>query len=339
MTPTATVPAPTATNTAMVEPTETETPTVEPTATETPTLPPTPTSTTTPTPTPTVTVVPSPGPIHVFVVTGQSNSGQNGNGLELPPTMSRVSNAWYAAKKRTRAYELRVMEPIPNRNAKFGITRTAYGVDLPIAYYLRQSCPAMSMVFIRLYSGGTSIVAWDPHPNTPQWRAAMKAVGNGGKRAMYPVVLDAVRKTIIAIQADPALAGSPIEVSGVFYVQTERDSKMRFGAEQYEARMRSLLWAFRTEWYRPSLPFLFMDSHTNLTGYASVVRQAAVNVAELPPDGFYDFLGAIAEPNTALVASRDLSKYPDRVHFNGAGLNELGRRFAQQWLVINGGCE
>lgn len=275
----------------------------------------------------------------VFVVTGQSNAGPNGNSRLLAPERWRVANAWYSTKVTSRTYRLSVMEPFLFRKAKFGITKMAYAVDHAIAYRLHQMCPATPMVFVRVTSGGTSIVAWDPNFNTPAWKAAMRAVGNGAYAPMYPQVLAAAGGTLAAVQAAPDLAGLSPEMAGVFYIQTERDSKMLAGAQQYEQRLRDLIAAFRRDWGEDDLPVLFMDSHTALNAYAGLVRQAAANVAELQPEGITDDPGATATPGTAMVATRDLPKYKDGVHFNSEGINLFGARLAERWLELNGGCE
>lgn len=277
--------------------------------------------------------------VHLFVVTGQSNTGPNGNGQLLPPEMRHVDGAWLAKKRTTTVYVLNPMEPFRAPKLKFGITNTAYTVEHTIAYNLRQACPDMQMVFVRIASGGTSLVAWDPNPNTPEWKKALAAVGNTGKQAMYPQVMSAVSATQTAIRNKPELSGRPVEMAGVFYIQTERDSKMLAGAQQYEQRLRDLIAAFRRDWDEDDLPVLFMDSHTALNSYAALVRQAAANVAELQPEGFTDDPGATATPGTAMVATRDLPKYKDGVHFNSEGINLFGARLAARWLELNGGCE
>jgi len=221
---------------------------------------------------------------------------------------------------------------------KFGITRLGYGLELPIAYHLQNACPDMRMIFIRIQSGGTSLIAWSPNPNTAQWRADMAGVGNGGKSAVYPRLLAAVSGARAAMAAQPALAGRPSQVSGVFLIATERDSKYAYGAMRYESNLRTLIAAARRDWNWEQMPFVFVDSHTSLNNYAALVRQAANDVAWMQPDGFVDATGALALPHTALTPVRDLPKYGDGVHFNSDGINELGRRFAERWLALNGGC-
>jgi len=344
--PTATdtaTPAPTDTPTPSATPTLSPTPTATATATltRTPTATPTPTATRTPTPTttPTPTATPPVGtqPVRIFIITGQSNAGTNGNATLLPPWLVLRGNAWYYAGTVTRG-RLDPVGPMRSSKRKFGITKLGYGLELPIAYHLQAACPDMKMIFIRIQSGGTSLIAWSPTPNTAQWRADMAAVGNGGKAAVYPRLLAAVSGARTAMQALPALNGQPSQVSGVFLIATERDSKYNYGAARYEGNLRTLIAAARRDWNWPAMPVVFVDSHTSLNNYAAVVRQAATNVAWAQPATFEDASGVVAVPRTGLVPVRDLPKYGDGVHFNSDGINELGRRFAERWLSLNGGC-
>lgn len=277
--------------------------------------------------------------VHIFVLTGQSNSAPNGNGNLLPPPMKRVDNAWLSRKRTSTTFALSPMEPFRAPKPAFGITGPAFTVEQPIAYYLHQACPALKMVFVRASSGGASIVVWDPVPNTPEWKAAMAAVGNTGKPPMYPWVLSSVKMTRTAVEKQASLAGLPVEVAGVFYVQIERDSKMQAGALQYERRLRDLIDAFRRDWGESDLPVLFIDSHTAFNNYAALTRQAAANVAQVQPQGIADDADARPAPHTGMVAVRDLPTYKDGIHFNSEGLILLGQRMAQGWLELNGGCE
>lgn len=347
-TPTGT-PAPTDTPTPTAAPTDTATPTNSPTATPaetatptaspsaTPTLTPSPTASATPSPTPTITPTPGVQPVRVFVITGQSNTGTNGNVLAWPVDAVLNGRAWNYVPQ-DMGNVLAPLGPIRLRRVKFGISGVAYGLETPIAYRLQQSCPDMRMVFVRVYNGGTSIVAWSPDYASPQWKLDMKGVKNTGK-PVYPKVLSYTATARLLAQSVPDLAGRPQVMSGLFYVQTERDSRMRYGALRYEANLRRLISALRADWRTPGLPAVFLDSHTSLGLYADVVRQAAANVAEIQPVDISDAPDAVALSHTAMVAARDLPKYTDGVHFNSAGINILGQRLAEAWLQINGGCD
>jgi len=337
-TPTETPPdTATATATFTETPTETATPTGTPSPSPTATATPSPTPSRTPTPTPTPTPGPGPQVVRVFVITGQSNTGTNGNALAWPVDAVLNGHAWHYVPQ-DMGNVLAPLGPIRLRRVKFGISGVAYGLELPIAYRLQQSCPDMRMVFVRVYNGGTSIVAWSPEYADPQWRVDMRGVKNSGK-PVYPKLLSFTTKALVLVQTKPDLAGRAPRMSGLFYIQTERDSRMQYGAVRYEANLRRLISAWRAEWRAPGMPAVFVDSHTFLGLSAGIVRQAAADVAEIQPEDIADSPGAVALPNTAMVAVRDLPRYNDGVHFNSAGINTLGQRLAEAWLQVNGGCD
>lgn len=248
-------------------------------------------------------------PALLFIVTGQSNAGNNGRAAELGPAeRAAVDGAWLYSPQTTKSRQLVPMEPV----------RGTFGVELSLARAVRAACPGREVVVVKVHSGGTSIIAWDPGaPGRAGWQTDMARVGNSDKPAMYPKVAQLARE---------ARALKAAELAGVLYVQTERDSKYIYGAARYEGNLRRLIAAWRREWDAPGLPVVFMDSHTNLSGGGTAVHNAVVSVAE-------DVAG------TAWVASRDLPKKGDRVHFNSAGLWALGERMAAAWLRLAGGCE
>ncbi len=249
-------------------------------------------------------------PALLFVVTGQSNAGQQGRAGQLPAGLAGgVPGAWLYAPQATRQQRLVPMAAY----------RGYFGPELPIAAALRAVCPGQDILIAKTYSGGTSIVAWDPAaPGRAGWRQDMARVGNETKPAMWPRVLTSVN-------AAGAGWGGPVEVAGVFYIQTERDSRIAWGAAHYEANLRQLIAAWRREW-GAGLPVVFMDSHTNLSGGGPRVHEAVAAVAG-------------STPGAAWVPVRDLTKKPDKVHFDSAGVLGLGERMAAEWLRLAGGCE
>lgn len=245
-------------------------------------------------------------PALLFILTGQSNAGQNGRATDLPAGRGGpVEGAWLYAPQVTKGSKLAAMGPV----------RGTFGVELSFARAVRAACPGREVIVAKVHSGGTSIIAWDPGaPGRPGWRQDMARVGNADKPAMYPKVL--------ALAAG-ARGQRPAAVAGVLYVQTERDSKYAYGAERYEGNLRRLIAAWRRDWDAPGLPVVFMDSHTGLSGGGARVHEAVAAVAA-------------TTPGTAWVATRDLPKKGDGVHFNSAGLWLLGERMAAAWLRLEG---
>ncbi len=230
----------------------------------------------------------------LFILTGQSNAGQKGTGG------AAVDGAWLYAPQ----YAGRTWRPMPYGGA--------FGVELSFARAVREATGRQVLV-AKVYSGGTSIIAWQPDAPNVAWRQAMSKVGNSGKPPMYGRVM--------TLYNDARAAwGGPVELAGVLYVQVERDSKVEYGAVRYGDNLTALIDAWRRDWQAPKLPVIFMDAHTNMTTNGPTVAAAVRDVAA-------------SVPGAAWVACRDLPT-SDGVHFNGVGLTELGRRMAAAWLDI-----
>jgi hypothetical protein len=248
-------------------------------------------------------------PALLVVITGQSNAAQQGAAGQLAAAeRGPVEGVWYYAPQHTRQTRVVPMQPYGG----------AFGVELSFARTARAACGGREVLIAKTYSGGTSIIAWDDNAPGAAWRREMAQVGNSRKPAMYPRVLQVKR------DAERAY-GRPVEMAGVLYLQTERDSRYRYGAERYEANLRQLIGALRRDWGAAGLPAVFMDSHTHLATGGPLVHEAVVAVAG-------------STPRAAWVPVRDLPKKPDHVHFATDGVVELGRRLAAEWVAM-GGCE
>lgn len=246
-------------------------------------------------------------PVKVIIITGQSNAGQRGEDKYLPAAArsAQVPNALYYAPQHSGT------SIVPMRPYK-GL----FGVELPLADSLSRACPESEFLYVKRYSGGTSIIAWDPNaPQRAGWRTDMSAVDNSTKPAMYPLV----RKTLADATAK---LGRPVQVVGIVYVQIERDSKYGYGAIRYRDNLTNLIAAWRSL-YGP-VPVVFIGAHTNIRSYGPVAQAAAEAVAS-------------TVPGTALMQVDDLPKV-DLAHFRGDGLLTLGGRMAEA-LVANGVCD
>ena len=238
----------------------------------------------------------------LFIVTGQSNAGQRGTAAQL--TAPEVPGAWYYAPQHTKQ---RTWLPL----APYG---DDFGVEHSFARAMREAT-GRTILIVKIYSGGTSIIAWQPGERGRQWQRGMAAVGHARKPAMYP-------RTTALVSEAVAAWGGPVEVAGVVWVQAERDSKVFYGATRYEANLRRLIAALRAD-YGAVLPFVAMDSHTNMSRGGPVVHDAILRV--------------VADtPGVTWVEVRDLPLIPGEVHFNSAGLITLGQRYAAAMAALRG---
>ena len=97
-------------------------------------------------------------PALLFVLTGQSNAGQQGKpGQVAAAAVAPVAGAWYRAPQHTKVQGIVAMQP----------WRGAFGAELSFARAVRAACPGREVVVAKVYAGGTSIVAWSPDaPNS-----------------------------------------------------------------------------------------------------------------------------------------------------------------------------
>ena len=244
-------------------------------------------------------------PALLFVITGQSNAGQQGTAGELTAAeRAPVGGAWYYAPQHTGKAAAVALQPYGGM----------FGVELSFGRAVRQAT-GREVLIAKVYRGGTSIIAWSPEYGTAQWRYDMKQVGHGTDASyyMFPKTLKVARDAAAAF-------GRPVEFAGLVYVQVERDSKYLYGANRYEGNLTRLIGALRREWGAPGLPVVVIDSHTNLSGGGPVVHEAVVNVAA-------------AVPGVAWVPVRDLPK-KNAAHFSTPGVLALGERLAASWLEL-----
>lgn len=247
-------------------------------------------------------------PALLFVLTGQSNAGQQGEPAQVPAAaVAPVAGAWYRAPQHTKVQTVVAMQP----------WRGAFGAELSFARAVRAACPGREVIVAKVYSGGTSIIAWSPDAPNSQWKYDLAQVGNAGKAPQYPKVLEAAEQAATRF-------GRPVQPAGVLWIQVERDSHYDYGAVRYENNLRELVAALRADWGGPGMPFVAIDSHTQLDSGGAVVHQAIVNVAN-------------SVPGVGWVQTRDLGT-SDGIHFNSPGVVTLGERMAAEWLRLAGGC-
>ncbi|MBI1356356.1 MAG: sialate O-acetylesterase [Acidobacteria bacterium] len=164
--------------------------------------------------------------------------------------------------------------------------------------------PNVRIGLIPAAAGGSSIRAW-------QHRAMHEGTQS-------PPWDDALSRTFRVL----ALEGG--ELHGIIWHQGESDSK-DYTAE-YEDALVDLVQRFRKEFRQPDLPF--------------VAAQLAEFYYEKSP-GAAEINAAIAHlperlPHTAYVTAEGFTARPDGVHLDSASARELGKRYAEAMLKLEG---
>lgn len=258
--------------------------------------------------------------VRLFILSGQSNAGGNGNGDELKQSQKELDPEVLLAFN---SGQFMTMAPIKKNKAKFKIQNSIFGTELSFSKKLKQAYPndiiAICKVGIR---GGTSIVAWEKDRTRPGWKEELKVLGieEASQRMLYQEIIDGVNKGIENLKNRKDV--KDVIIFGMWWCQTERDSSFVEFSKAYEKNLTNFINNLRQDFNTPRLPFLFFDQHIkgkNKLGRDELkksLRKVNENVAF-----------------TALVESEDLPTY-EGVHFTTEGILVLGERFAEAYLKM-----
>ena len=255
--------------------------------------------------------------VKLFILSGQSNARGAGNGDELKEEYKTTNPEILVFEKG----RWREMSPYPRVSERINIEKEAFGAELSFAYEMKKRYPdyiiAVSKVAV---SGGTSIVAWDKDNEREDWISDLKEVDNENKAQLklYNKLLKEVHESIDLLKENENV--NKIELSGMLWLQTERDGKQLETIHKYPARLYSFINNLRNDLNVPELPFFMMDTHIDkglLEEYQSVLQKAQKKVF-----------------NMRIIKSKDLPTY-EGVHFNSEGMMELGKRFAQSYFTFS----
>jgi iduronate 2-sulfatase len=231
----------------------------------------------------------------VFVLAGQSNMVGTGRMDSIPDAVrSRVSGIL--------VHEAGGLRDI--------LDSPSFGPEVGFAYEWLMRGRSRDIRLCKVARGGANLY-YDWAPDVRQ----------GGEEdayrgPLYPVLLASVREAL-------ASAGGDRPVAACLWMQGERDSVFEFMAASYAANMGAFIGRLRQDLGVPALPFIMgqiapraMDAESLLPRhrFRDVVRTAQAETAARVPD-------------VRLVGTLDLPQ-SDNLHFDSAGLIELGRRYA-----------
>ena len=225
----------------------------------------------------------------VFILAGQSNMVGQGVTAELTADqMTTPSNVTY------------LME-----TGETGLfDRARFGPEVSLVPRLAQAWPDRELIFVKHAVGGTSLLAW-----APVWDAARaELTRNAEAGPLYTQLL--------AILDRHELRGDA-EIGAVFWMQGESDARYPEVAAEYFDNLTTLIAAFRDDLQNTELLFVMGRANPSPERYTElpVVQRAQQRTA--------DDLAAVR-----LIDTEGLSKHDDGVHYDTAGVLELGRRFA-----------
>ncbi|MCF8379206.1 MAG: alpha-galactosidase [Bacteroidales bacterium] len=253
--------------------------------------------------------------VKLFILSGQSNALGAGN-AELLSEQYKTRNSEILIFENG---QWREMSPYARKAEKFNIEKEAFGAELSFAYEMKKRFPnyiiAVSKVAV---AGGTSIVAWDKDIHRENWMEDLKEVANEDKAKLklYDKLINDTKESIASLLEKANV--NRIELSGMLWLQTERDGKTPETIKKYAPRLKALINNIRKDLDAPELPFLIMDAHINrqnLSDHQKMLTEVQKNII-----------------GVRIIKSDDLPSY-EGVHFNSEGVMELGKRFAQSYFT------
>jgi hypothetical protein len=234
------------------------------------------------------------------VLIWQDDLGANVGWTSLRPGFGTTCNNYGSGGNTLRC-------PDPDRCGKYEI-----GPELTLGRALADAFPSHQIALVKHAAGGTSMDGWNPD-----------AIGPADESRMYVGLTEKMSDALSALID----TGKDFEVAGLFWEQGGGDARNMGLAQSYKTNLQNLIAAIRDDFNGgPEMPFVIGRSNSFLQTlsarypYIEIVRDAQVDVANSDPAG-------------AWINGDDLSRYPNDVHYDAAGQLELGRRFANAYLV------
>ena len=244
-------------------------------------------------------------PALLFVIDGQSNSGSQGDGDELSEYWLEVGDEILLYSPQFTGVKQFVSAPHNSSKARWD---SRFGAELGLYEAIRAQYPDRVVAFARRSRGGTSITEWCSSVacNSTQYTKAQNLIGAATSKLLARSDVDSV------------------EIAAIIWIQIEADTPNISLATNYADRLAQLIESHRHDAGDTNLPFLFIAPHTHVGSSGFPIIDAGVREV------------ASGTPRTAIIETIDLSTQDDGIHFDTAGMVELGRRFGAAWLEIQG---
>ena len=253
--------------------------------------------------------------VKLFILSGQSNATGAGNGDLLSKQELELNSE--VLQYRGNSWEK--MAPYSRKTAKFNIDNSAFGAEFYFSKELKQRYPNSIIAIVKVaLSGGTSIVAWDKDNKRKDWLLDLKEVDNEAKAKLklYDNLIAEVSKSVKLLKKRSDVGN--IELSGMLWLQTERDGKSMETIVKYEDRLTAFINNIRNDLKTPKLPFFVMDAHIKKRGTLKQQQAMLRRVGR-------------SLHNVRIIPCEDLPTH-EGVHFNSEGQTILGKRFAQYYV-------
>lgn len=267
---------------------------------------------------------PEPGKaIKLFIMSGQSNMGGQGESKKLSPAMRR-------GNPRTLMWHEGRWQPLVATDVHKKHDSLTFGPEIAFAHRMAEAWPDETIGIVKQARGGTGILAW-----SPSWsEAEADRSKDGHKGDLWKVLAETIHA---------ATAAAPCEIVGFGWVQGGKDTQYDTGKD-YLRYLVSLVEAMRRETRQPELPFVLGSSRNDglpddLAPVRAKLQAAATD--ERPYDfevlQAHYYIQTLAPP-ARMAPLRDLAIHGNgNSHYNTEGQLELGRLMAEAYLDLTGG--
>ena len=184
-----------------------------------------------------------------------------------------------------------------------------FGPEISLVHRLAVAYPDDTLIFVKFAICSTSLYAWDP-----DWSPETAAITDNVKQGdLYSRLLRYIVK---------AMDGRQVKFAASFWMQGERDAKYRIAARNYGPNFKRLILALRKD-LGAFIPVIYgiIDppiQDNRLYVHEVIQHQLMMHKRTV---GVYP------------VSTHGLTK-DGTLHYDGPGLLELGRRFADVYLAI-----
>jgi hypothetical protein len=191
------------------------------------------------------------------------------------------------------------------------------GPEVTLAHALARAMPGRQIVLFKAAHGGTSQLVWQPqHDRARIDRLKLSHDQLAGHA--YPQLVAAWRKSF---------PGGEIKPTALLWMQGESDARVPELATEYQHHLTNFIASLRRDLKAPQLKAVI----------------AEINPAKLTPVSPFPCVDEVRaaqraipakDPLTVCISTDGLTKVTDQVHYDTAGLEGLGLRFAEALLPL-----
>jgi len=243
----------------------------------------------------------------VFLLGGQSNMAGRGQANEL-------AAPYNAAQTSVKLWSNRTSNAWVDLQSGFGAEAPDFGPEVSFGYAVKQFFPADEIYLIKYGIPATNLAF--------NWKPSGTGTISSAEGYYYNVFQETANAAINNLIA----AGKSPAIAGMLWMQGESDALNTSMANAYEANLRNLIGAVRTDFATPTMPFI-LGRITTLWG--TTANNTKVRTAE-------DAVGADPTLTSVSTFSTDglslwVSPHAYPNHYDTQGQIELGNLFASQF--------